>query len=562
MSLKRIAALVVLSILATLIVLPILARKSGTVGAGYRSGRAAARTQASATNATVVATHERFATFLTGGGFQSTLLLENFRPNDPITVKPSLILEEGEIPLDPVHIPPHSSTTVDISAFLLAHGYPDKRGAVCIRYDFKTYGSLTAVAQSVYETHDVYLNSFAQSPEEYWAGTSFDAVLWAPNEDTRGLVSITNTSSEPRIVRTTTLLKDHSEALPVLNIPPRTTRVLHIDDLVEKSHESGAGIHVEFDEYPGDILVEGQLFNERTGFAKYIHFADKALQYPTATLRTHFLLLGAQDPADGFPSQVSFRSVAAIRNIDSTTLNVTPKIRFLKDGTAQTIALRPLALAPGQSRILDLSEEQKIGRLPTDLRHASLQLVPDNELGNIVAELFNFDSKTGGYVVGPNFTSYPNHGTASVWRTDGTFETTVMVENTAAKEDQLSLTLYSGEVAYNKTFPIPAGGLLEINVKDLQQNSVPDKDGRLLSGTSGILSLAGSRNAKSQLTFDKIIHSADQSDYVGLPPNACSYVSGIYRFIDFSAGGLGPFPVTDEYDWSLGGSTFSPTLIR
>ncbi len=36
--------------------------------------------------------HERFATFLAGDGFKSVLLLENLRPDEPITVTPTLIL--------------------------------------------------------------------------------------------------------------------------------------------------------------------------------------------------------------------------------------------------------------------------------------------------------------------------------------------------------------------------------------------------------------------------------------------------------------------------------------
>jgi hypothetical protein len=165
-------------------------------------------------------------------------------------------------------------------------------------------------------------------------------VVWAPDEGTKGFVAITNTATSARTVQVTALSKGQIQQLPPLVIPPSTTHFLPIDDLVERSRQDGVGIHVEFDSgWPGDILVESQLFNAQTGFAKYIHFANIALQYPTATLRAHFVLMGQQPVEEGFPQQVSFRSVAAVRNIGSIPLNVTPSVEYLNGGVVQTIAL-------------------------------------------------------------------------------------------------------------------------------------------------------------------------------------------------------------------------------
>jgi len=502
-------------------------------------------------------TNERFATFVADKGFYCTLLLENLRQDVPITVTPALILEEGEIPLEPVTVPAHDTASVDISAFLTSHGYTDKRGTVSVRYNFKTYGPLDAVVESYNETTHVYLNSHGQSPQEYWAGNSFDAVVWAPDAGTKGFVSITNTSTSVRTVQVTASFKGKSEQLPPVVISPRTTHFLAIDDLVQQSHQDGVGIHVEFDGgWPGDIIVESQLFNERTGFAKNIHFADKALQYPTATLRTHFVLLGQQPVADGFPPQMSFRSVAAVRNIGSIPLNVTPTIKYLDGGVVQTIPLPLLPLPVGESAIIDLTAEQKSGRIPQGFHQGNIELFPDNAKGNMVAELFNFDEGTGGYVVGPSFSAYPNRGTASIWRTDGTYQTAITVENTAAADDQVMLKLFSDSGTYNKTYSVPQNGLLEINVKDL--NAVPDEKGHVLSGTYGVYSISGSHGAQSKLTFGKIIYSADESDYVGYPPNSCDYVLGISLYFDFS-GGANPFPVMADWDWAQSGVDTQPS---
>jgi hypothetical protein len=503
--------------------------------------------------------HEKFATFLNGDGFYATLLLENVRPDLPMEVQVSVILESGEVPMQMLTLAAHSSRTIDISAFLEAHGDADARGTVCVRFSFSSYGPLIAAAQSYDTAHHIYMNSFAQSAEEYWAGTGYDGVIWAPDDGTKGFVSVMNTSFETKDVHVNFLADGHSQALPGIKIGPRQTYFLPIDDLIARSRTSGAGIHIQYDEYPGDIVVEGQLYNPRTGFAKNIHFADLALQYPTATLRTHFALLGEQPPEDGYPAGVSFSSVAAVRNVDTVPLTVTPNLKFLQTGTVQTVALSPLHLGVGESQIIDLSKAQESGFIPNDVHRATVELVPANNKGSIIAELFSFDGNTGGYVVGSSFTSYPSHSTSSIWRTDGTFQTEAAVENTADQNDVVTLKVFSQNgLSYLKKFPIAAGGLLDINLGQLQQDQVPDDSGRLLTGTSGIIQLVGSLHAQSKLSFAKIIHSTNEADYVGLPPNPCDFVEGIGLFLNGPGFGS-DVSVMEAWDWSQAGGEDQPS---
>lgn len=506
--------------------------------------------------------HERFATFLSDNDFTSTLMLQNLRADVPLTFKTSLILRDAEVPLANVTVPAHSTSSVDISAFLRNHGYADDRGTVSVRFDFTTYGPGMAVVESADERDHFYLNSYAQSPEEYWAGTSYDAVVWAPQQGTEGFISLTNSSTEPRIVHTTFITADgRSEPQHDIQIAPRQTRILRIDDLLDRAGRTGAGIHLDVrqepnENYAGNVLVDGQIFNKGTGFAKHIHFMDKALQFPTGTLRSHFLMLGQQPAEDNFPSTVSFRSVAAVRNIDTAPVKVTPTVKFLRDGSLQTIALEPFILGVAQTRTIDFAAEQTSGRIPTDFHQGTLELSPDSGQVSIVGELFNFSEK-GGYVVGPSFTSYPSRATASIWRTDGGFQTTIVAENTAADDDQVTLKLFSEGRSYTKTFSAPADGLLKINIKQLQEDSVPDDAGHVLSGSSGVLQIIGGHNTDSRLAYEKIIHNAAEADYVGLPPTQCDYVEGVDLFVDQSSG-TQPFPVMFDYYWAFSGDQYEP----
>jgi hypothetical protein len=494
--------------------------------------------------------HERFATFR-AGDFKSVFLFQNFRSDVPVTITPVLIVKQGELSLAPVTLQPHSSTTVDINSFLQSHGIQDSSGTAVMRYTFSPYDGIGGVVLSSDETHSLYVNSYAQSPEEYWEGTSFDAALWAPDSDTKGTISLINTTSEQRTATLTFLVKGHSEVQKPITLAPRETRTLKINDLVARSRETGAGIHVEYSEYPGDVLAEGHLVNKQTGFEKYIHFLDKTLKYPNGAVRTQFLLLGQQPAEDGFPANMSFRSVAVVRNIDPVAVNVTPTLKFTRNGASESVALPALNLGVGESRVIDMSAARKAGLVPADFRQGSLKLDPNTDHASIVAELFNFDDRSGGFTIGPMFFAYPGRATQSVWRTDGTFQTTIMVENAAAQDDTLTLQLFSDAGKYVKTFPIKSGDLLKINLKQLQDNKVPDDEGNVLVSTSGVVALSGVKGSDSKLSFDKLIHSADNSDYVGLPsgPGACVGMTGISLFL---TGSQNPYDLWYEEDWSDG----------
>ena len=83
-----------------------------------------------------------------------------------------------------------------------------------------------------------------------------------------------------------------------------------------------------------------------------------------------------------------------------------------------------------------------------------------------------------------------------------------------------------------------------------------DEKGNLLLGTSGLALVSGKNGHYSKLSFEKLIHSIDESDYVGLPSGGGGGGGGCFTetaslFLDFT-GGIPPFPFILEYDWSDG----------
>jgi hypothetical protein len=501
--------------------------------------------------------HVRYASFITESDFASEALIENLRLDIPVTVSAILILPKAEVQLETITISAHGTSTLDINRAISAHGLQLERGTIAIRYGGDSYGAVSMVVTSANETRHLYLSSIGQSPEEFWYGTALDAVVWAPDKETTGYVFVMNTTAETRKVEASFFANRRTPEKQQFELKPHEFRFVNIDTLLQDTAESASGIRVSFTGQPGDIITEGTLLNRKSGFSKHIRFLDTALHFSDHSLRTHFLLLGRQPDTEGFPAQISFHSVAAIRNVDSIPVQVQPTLRRMAEGGLQEVKLAPVLLQPQQSCTLDFNAEQKKGTIPADWNQASLELKPDSNRNSIVAELFNVDETSNSYVVGSSFAAFPTRATGSIWRIDGSFQTTVMVQNTSSQADTLTVKLFSNQSDYIKTIPVPAGHIIKINIRELQQNQVPDDSGNFLTATSGTLSLSGGLGIHSHLSYDKLIHSADQSEYVGLLANPCNYVTGIGLFF---LGTDDPYSVDVEVeaDWTDGSLTDGP----
>lgn len=506
---------------------------SSASAAGPALSPSGAKIVASGPRSVSITTHERFVFFWADEGFVSELLLQNMRLDVPVTARVALILDGHELPLKQITLNPHATATVNVNSALQSAGHGPARGLAVVRYESSTYAAVSAVVTASNAEHHLYLNFSGQSAEELWSGNTFDGVVWSPDQETQGFVTLINTYTAPIRVHATFSVKGNTEPGPDVVVPPHQYKLIRIDSLLQRSSESGAGIHLEFSGDPGSIVTEASLFNKRTGFAKHIQFMDKALHFATSTRRTHFLLLGPQPAEDSFPAQISFRSVAVVRNIDSGPIQVAPMVKYLTGGgSVQTITLAPFNLDVNQSRLLDFNDLRKAGFLPAGFSQGSLELTPNTNHTSIVTELFNFDDRNKGYVVGPSFGAYPMRSSSSIWRTDGSFQTTIMIENTADRADQVKMQLFSDQGSYEKLIDVPSQGLVKINIRQLQQDAVPDKNGNLLLGTSGTLHLSGSHGGRSALAFDKLVHSANDSEYVGLPAQPCDYVQDFSPSID------------------------------
>ena len=473
-------------------------------------------------------THALYAPIvLTGPKFTPTLHIQNMRIDVPISVRPSVLLHNREIQLPSVVIAAHTVASVDMSKSLPTRDGKDTVAGVILRYDFVAPGAIAAFVRNTNISDHLFINSHAKAVEpssEAEVPHRLDAVLWSPGtreSGYEGFISVLNTSSKPRTVIPTLFVGGRSRQLPEIEVGPTASHIIPINHLLDASRPSGIGFRLSFSGHRGDIIADGMLMNSTNGFAKSIKFGEVGGDNDDP-LRTTLFFLGQQPAAAGFPAGISFESVLVMRNTGPSPVSVTPVARFLRGTNAETATLQSVTLDSGESAVLNLNAMQEREFLPRDFHQGTLELLQSGTNASLVAELFTY-SRAEGYELGSAFVTYPGFGNSAIWRTDGSFQTEISVENTAATGDTVNLSFYSADPSFNngkpfvRAIPIAASGLISVNAKQLLDGMRDEGFDTAALGSGGVLSVLGSNGSHSKLLIQRLVYSADQADYVGFP---------------------------------------------
>ena len=298
--------------------------------------------------------------FLTGDGFTSTLIIQNRRIDLPVTVRPVLLTEgRKEIPLDALTIAPNRSVAVDLNQALNSrHQSEVSSGGMVLRYSFPEKGPIGAVITINNARDKLSLMSPIMGREEFMSNV-LEGVFWLPDEQTKAFVAIQNTTDAPRSVLTTLFIGGRPVELDRMKVKPRETSFLQLNNELlahggNRDAISVGGIRLAHDGVPGEIIAEGAIVNPLKGFSKRISFLDKSLHFYDGTLRAGFLFLGQPPSELGFPLQVSFRAVAAVRSSAETPLRIRPVVgRVRPTCTADPCPpLRPLGLSQSRAAMV------------------------------------------------------------------------------------------------------------------------------------------------------------------------------------------------------------------
>jgi hypothetical protein len=171
---------------------------------------------------------------------------------------------------------------------------------------------------------------------------------------------------------------------------------------------------------------------------------------------------------------LTFSPYLITRNISSKPLTFSPSFSFEAGGSVQKVELPAIGLASQQTSVVNLREFQDSGLIPAAIETGDLDLEYRGSPGSVIAELASVDL-SGSFVSPVPLTCRGNRDLfMSFWRTDGDWESSLVLRNLASEENQAQITIsYPGGV-YLLEQQIPAETTVMISVNKLQQTQQPD----------------------------------------------------------------------------------------
>lgn len=449
---------------------------------------------------------------MTGGiwmidaNFKSTLHLRNVVETSGMTVTPILHLSNGvQYKLAPVQLGPAATATVDINAGLQNLGivpYATLSGYVEVQYNWP-WNPLCATVQNVdpvhsllfnYDLHTLNRSSGVPTPN------TFEGLWWKQEANVSGFVALANTSAGPI---TASMQVSDSQANPIaqhaVTISPGGMKIVDLSELNNTNGISG-GLTVTYNGMSSDLIVNGGLEDQSTGYSANIPFAETS-NTPATTLKAQpdiaalGLMVGPADPMLSFPAGTIFTPYSVLRNISKSTVVVTPTLWWMASGTAKSAQVASITLSPSQSTSLNVPSFLSAAGLGAFSGSFNLVLSVQGNPGALLATAGSVDqTNTYVFAVSPHGIVESAGKSISYWSTGNGDDTMVTLWNPADEAQDFIFWLYFTGGQYGLPVHLAARETRMFNISQVIQNQVPDREGNIIppNVTEGSAKLIGS----------------------------------------------------------------------
>ncbi len=414
--------------------------------------------------------------YTTRNGFESKLMMNNKAPQ-PIEVSPTLYGENGGIiQLPTVTVERNSFITVNLRDWANFAGEEFQQGNIRLFHrgkDLVLGCSILVIDESkslVFENKLSELGKFDSR--------RLEGVWWIPGNDTDSTIVLTNTSDELLTV-TATLTKNpyNASAAQTFNLLPHQIKVLDVrKDFPQGDAFAKAkvlGLSLTHDGWAESLLAWTMIKDESKGYSNIATFTNpaknKSNQYHGAGLQL------------GSVGNDELEPIIILRNTTDAKVDVSIKVPYTKqDGTKGTVSVNTVNLNPREVHQVNM---QKAANLK-NVRTAGIEIEYTGNPGNIVASAQSV-SKSGTQVFRTLLWDAPALKSASSmypFTIEGTSSTKAYIKNAGFKDEvYVSHITWGTDGEY--VIPIKTikkGETVEIDVKKLKDEQIPDERGRTI----------------------------------------------------------------------------------
>ncbi len=444
--------------------------------------------------------------------YASTIRLSNQLSISPIDATVTLFMKDGApYILAPVHLQTSGVSTVNINSALSSapasiqpHLSTFGSASVSYRYDWQgvVFASMSIMdtVRSLEYTYPFMfpmaeqMGASASVPAGATNSTTFEGLHWGYSAQSSVFLSFSNTTQRPLNVSMSLL--DSNGNITVgesLVIPSLNTALL---TGLPTSAKPG-GVQVTWNGDEDALAVLGGIEDAKYGYSENIPFSAVPVSGPAdlSTIQMTYaspgIMVGAQDPMMGFPTNLAFQPYGYFRNISGQLMKLSGQIFYTKGGQSGSLPLPPTTLPAHSSLSLPLqSAIQGLGL------NGAITLVfsYSGQAGALLASTGSVDT-TGNYVFAvPAHPSGESAGKTSVfWTTANGFDTMYSIWNPASQAQPLLATFQLGNgQTYLYPVTVPASGTVMIDVKEIAEMGTPDINGNALplSVTQGRVSFS------------------------------------------------------------------------
>jgi hypothetical protein len=417
--------------------------------------------------------------YSTQDGLTATLLLNN-KGNQPLEVRPTIYNVGGQaLEIPPVIVEPASFRFVNLQEWAAMGGESFAQGSVKLFH----VGKDLVLGAQIYLTDEANSLSFEEKLAEVdkFDSRKGEGVWWMPSRRAEVEVVLSNTTDAPLAVTAQLSKRPHQVgATHVVQLLAHETRVLDLRrDFADGEHFAKSEIialSLEHEGVKSALLARAMVKDTESGYSNVVQLSN-----PDGGKSREYQGVGFQ--IDNIAGERLMPIIVA-RNVGSAAATLQVRVPYTRtDETTGVVELPRTRSRAGEMRLLDAHQVVKRSQ-QEQIQIAGLEVEYDTAPGSVIVNAhsvgvdgnqvfrvplwdpFGQRSPTGGYP----------------WRIEETSTTKIYIKNITGREQYYvaSLRWPGGEGYMLGMKPVAPHQTVEIDVKRLRDEQVPDEAGRII----------------------------------------------------------------------------------
>ena len=194
------------------------------------------------------------------------------------------------------------------------------------------------------------------------------------------------------------------------------------------------------------------------------------------------MALVSPDPVLNFPAGTVLNPQLFLRNTAAWPLELSGTLNWRSPSNTGTFTMPLLTLAPGELRVLRLSDYIQSGQIPSDANWSTVKFTYTGRSGDLVPIASSYDSSAKYGLQTPFSEGMAAHWAGSMWHVDSTRNTLISATNGGDKPTHTAVNVYygAGKQEYQILKQLNPGEQLWIDLGQIIRGQIADSKGSVI----------------------------------------------------------------------------------